>query len=129
MLDQRQLLRPGRLDGSKSTLARLVDGVHEFAVHVELQLNGSGVADAHRRGAVITRQPRYLPFGELPFTRQAIHDLELVWASRHSAREPSSPCLRLLAIPCRIERHKRQGRVAQPAIAIVPVALAAELLR
>src|SRR5262249_61297828 len=81
MLDQRQLLRPRLLDSSKTTLSCLVNGVHELAVHVELELNGSGVADAHRRRALITGQPRHLPFGELPFTGQAVHDLELVRAS------------------------------------------------
>ena len=55
MLDQRLLLRPGRLNGSKSTFACLLDGVHELAVHIELELNGSGVADAHRGGALVTR--------------------------------------------------------------------------
>src|SRR5262249_42408216 len=48
MLDQRPLLRPGRLDGSKSVPSCMVDGVHEFAVYVELELSGSGVANAHR---------------------------------------------------------------------------------
>src|SRR5262249_32813108 len=53
MLDQRPLLWPGRLDGSKSILSCMIDGVHEFAVHVELELNGSRVANAHRRGTLV----------------------------------------------------------------------------
>src|SRR5262245_17988653 len=72
MVDQRPLLRPGRLDGSKSIPSCLVDGVHEFAVYVELELSGSGVANAHRCGTLVAGYPRDLPFGELPFTGQAI---------------------------------------------------------
>src|SRR5262249_53978497 len=80
MLDQGLLQRPGRLDGSKSVLSRLEDGVHEFAVHVELQLTGGGVADAHGRGTLVAREPRHLPFSELSFAGEAVHNLELVRA-------------------------------------------------
>ena len=68
--------------------SRLVDGVDELAVHIELELIGSGVADAHRRGALVAGQPRHFPFDQLPFAGQAIHDLELVRASRHAALQP-----------------------------------------
>jgi hypothetical protein len=39
--------------GSKTKLSPLVDGVHEFAVHVELELTGSCVATTHRRGTLV----------------------------------------------------------------------------
>ena len=105
MFDQGLLLRPGRLDGSESVLSCLVDRVHKFAVHIELKLYGSGVANAHRRGTFVAGEPRHLPFGELPFTGQAIHDLELVRASCHAALEPRPPRLRLLAITRGRQRH------------------------
>jgi hypothetical protein len=34
---------------ARPALARLVERVHQLAVHVELQLRRGGVADAHRR--------------------------------------------------------------------------------
>src|SRR5262245_22131382 len=89
----------------------------------------TGVADAHGRGTLVAREPRHLPFSELPFAREAVHNLELVWASRHAALEPRPPRPRFLAITCGSKRHQCQGRIAQPAVAIVPVALTAKLLR
>ena len=70
----------------------LVHGVNELAVDIELKLRGSCVADAHRRNTPVARQPRYLPLDKLPFAGQAIHDLELVRASRHGAPVPLSHC-------------------------------------
>ena len=48
-------------------------------------------------------------------------------ATVRSSHRP--PRLRLVAVACGDQRHQRKGRVAQPAVAIVPVAFATELLR
>ena len=72
--------------GARRVRSRLVDGVDELAVHVELKLSGSCVADTHRRGTLVAGQPRHFPLDQLSFAGQAIHDLELVGASRHGAQ-------------------------------------------
>ena len=100
----------------------------ELPVDIELELIRGGVADAHRGGALVAGQPRHLPFSQLPFTGQAIHDLDLARAARHAALQPRPPRLRFLDIARGHQCQQRQGRVAQPAIAVVPVALATELL-
>src|SRR5689334_22405223 len=65
---------PGFLLRRCHTLAgRLVEHVHDLAVDIELQLRGSGVTDAHRRGAPIARQPRDFPFIEAALPGKAIH--------------------------------------------------------
>ncbi len=129
VLDQLLLLRPGRADRSEHVHARLVDGVDELPVDIELELIGGGVADAHRDGALVAGQPRHLPFDQLPLAGQAVHDLNLARAPGHAALQPRPPRLRFLDIARRHQCHQRQGRIAQPAIAVVPVAFAAELLR
>ena len=57
MIEQRELhAQPDSLD-AKAAAARLVQRVHHLAEHVELQLAVRRVADAHRRGILVARQP------------------------------------------------------------------------
>src|ERR1700738_4869840 len=66
MLDQLLLQCPARPDRSKTERSPLVDGVDELAVHVELKLSGSCVANAHWPGTPVAGQPRHFPLDELP---------------------------------------------------------------
>ena len=105
MLDQLLLQRPRRSDGSQTERSPLIHGVDELAVHIELELSGSCVADAHRRGTPVPGQPGHFPLDELSLAGDAIHDLQLVRASRHGAPEPLSPRLRFIAVSCGDQRQ------------------------
>src|SRR5262249_51015542 len=122
MLDERQLLRPRRRDGSKRVLACLVDGIHELAVHVELQLTGGG---GGARGGGVRAAPgrRFWVggalspplWGGLPPPKKPIHVGGWFGLPRHAPLKPRPPRLSFLAIARGSERHQRQGRIAQPA--------------
>ena len=57
-----------------------------------------------------------------------VHDLEVVGVAGDGAQQPVPPEPRLVDVPGVDQRLDGQGRVAQPAVAVVPVALAAEVL-
>jgi hypothetical protein len=57
MLDQGELHFPAAFVGTKATLASLLEGVHQLAVHVELELAMSGIADANRPRVEVAGQP------------------------------------------------------------------------
>ena len=48
MLEHAQLKRPAGFAWRQSPLPRMMQCVHEFAIHIELKLGMGGVADAHR---------------------------------------------------------------------------------
>src|SRR5262249_35905783 len=106
-----------------------MQGVNQLAVDVELKLGRGSISNAHRCSTAVAGQPRHLPLDELSFARQAIHDLELMRTSRHTAPEPLPPRLSLIAVARRYKRHQRKGRVSQPAIAVIPIAFPAKLFR
>ncbi len=87
-----------------------------------------GIADAHRGRALVSRQPWHLPFGQPPLAGKPVHDLHLLRAARHRAQQPVAPGLRLVVEAGVHQREQREGGVAQPAEAVVPVADAAQLL-
>ena len=103
--------------------------VHQFAEHVELELEGGRVADAHGTRALVSGQPVQLQLGQSPLPAEAVHDLELRRRAGYGAQEPVAPGARLILVPGGHERVERERRVAQPAIAVVPIALAAQFLR
>src|SRR3954469_7413564 len=61
----------------ETMIARLVQGVRDFAVDVELPLRRRGIADAHGLRTFITWQPFHLPLVEPALAREAVHDLRL----------------------------------------------------
>ncbi len=73
-------------------LSRLIGGIDQLTENIELELIGSGVANAHRAGAPVAGQPRHFPLDQLPFTGQAIHDLDLLRAARHAADRQTDVC-------------------------------------
>ena len=129
MLNQRQLLCPGRGDRSEKVISHLIGGIDQLPEDVELQLSGRGVADANRGCAVIAWQPRHVPFLQLSFARKAIHDLDLVRTAGHAALQPSPPRLGFLQIAGGHQGGQSERGVAHPAVAVVPIAVAPELLR
>ena len=102
MLEESRSAGPSRDSLARDAAApRLMQRVHHLAEHVELQLAVGGIADAHRRGAFVARQPRHLPLGQPPLAGDAVHDLHLVRA----ARRPRAAATRATPAPRRSSRR------------------------
>jgi hypothetical protein len=106
-----------------------VQGVHDLAVDVELQLAMRRVADADGPRVLVSRQPVNLPFCEAPLARDAVHDLGLLRTPRRGAQEPVPPGPRFAVVAGVHQGEERKGGISQPAKAIVPVACSTKLLR
>src|SRR2546430_4426645 len=94
-------------DGAATALIQRVD---DLAVHVELELLGSRVADAHRLRPLVPGQPGNLPLREPALAGRAVHDLQVVGLAGGGAQEPSAPRLRLLLVPRVQKGEKREDR-------------------
>jgi hypothetical protein len=105
-----------------------VQGVHHLPVHVQLDLRGGGVAGPHRAGVLVAGQPAQLQLGQAAFPRRAVHDLQLGRVAGNHAQQPVAPAPGLLAVAGPQQRVQGERGVAQPAVPVVPVAGAAELL-
>ena len=105
-----------------------MERVHDLAVDVELHLTVRGVADAHGLRVLISRQPRDMPLAQETLPAQAVHDLNLVGAAGSGAQQPVPPFFGLLVIAGVHQREKGERGVAEPAVAIVPVANSADEL-
>ena len=103
-------------------------GVGDLAVHVELELRRGRVPDPDGLRALVPGKPSDLVLGEAPLARGPVHDLELIGRSGHRAQQPVAPSPRLLVVSEADERVQRERRVTQPAVAVVPVAHAADPL-
>src|SRR6185312_12732867 len=106
MVEQRALDPPSPLVLAQAAESRLIERVHELAVDIELQLGVRRVADADGAGTLIAGQPRYLPLRQPPLAGDGIHDLKLVGTAGNRAKEPSTPCPRLVVIPCSHQRKQ-----------------------
>ena len=65
---------------------------------------------------------------EAPFARGAVHDLQLRRLAGHGPQQPVAPRRGLLHVAGEHQRVERERGVAQPAVAVVPVAHTADLL-
>ena len=104
-----------------SGLGQHVKAVHQLAKDVELRLARGGVADADRRGALIAGQPVKLPLGQEAAAVDPVDDLHRGGLACDRAQDPVAPARRLFVEAGVEQRGQREGGVAQPAIAIVPV--------
>src|SRR5215469_5478107 len=126
---ERELQLPACLVDSQLALAPMMEDVHDLAVDVELQLPACRVADAHRSGMLIARQPRQLPLRQQALTRDSVQDLHPLRVAGHGALQPRAPQLCLLIEAAVHHRLQREGGITQPAVTIVPVAHTADPLR
>src|SRR5579863_7575383 len=102
--------------------------VHDLAEHVELKLTVRRIADPYRSRVLVTGQPGSGPFGQPPLARDTVHDLQLTRTAGDGAQQPFAPRLSLLEVAGMHGAEQNQCRIAQPAISVIPVALAAEPL-
>ena len=125
-LDDAGQVAPRVVVDRPSVLVEEVDGVHQLAVDIELKLLGGRVADANGGRSRVALEVREHLLGQVGAPVDAVHDLErargVFLAFAKTVGEPAHERLGLLG------ETEAQKRVADPGVAVVPVALAAELL-
>src|SRR5262249_31789866 len=109
-----------------------VDGVHQLAINVELQVAGSRIPDADRLRAEIPVEVIEGLLTKVVTAVDAVHDVEragvvlLFFGARlHEEGEGA----RLLRVAEAYQGIDGEGRVARPGIAVIPMAHAADLFR
>ena len=112
--------------GSRSLLPRVQqDRVEHRAEDVVLALVERAVADPHRACAGVAREVVARRLGQVAAAVDAVHDLQRAVLVR---LEVGDELHELVGLPVEVEpvqRLQREGRVAHPRVAVVPVALAA----
>ena len=91
VIEKRALHGPGVFVYGQFPAAPLMECIHDLAKDIELQLGSGGIANSHRFGSLIARQPRDLPFRQAPLAQQAVHDLHLRRLAGHGAQQPRLP--------------------------------------
>ena len=106
-----------------------VGGLHDLAVHVELELAHRTVAHPDRAGASISAEMVELPLDEVAPAVDAVHDLQ-VSAALVPADLLQKPheLVGLAIVAHGIQRGQREGRVPEPDEPVVPVAHPADRL-
>ena len=105
-----------------------VDRVEHGSPHVVLLLVESSVADAHRLGALVAAEVMQDVLVQGALAVDPVHDLQLVVTVGDVGDEVEE----VVGLPVeaeRIQAPQREGGVPDPAVAVVPVALAAGRLR
>ena len=109
-----------------------VHGVDQLAVDVELKLVRGAVPDPDGRGSLVALQVLEHLLLELGAAVDPVHDLERAVPLRPDLAEALAQPLHerrgLVGEAQPQERVEREGGVADPGVAVVPVATAAELL-
>ncbi len=108
---------------------RQVQGLDDLAVDVQLELPGRAVADPDGLGALVAGQPVERGLGQLALAGDAVHDLQVLRVAGDGPQQPLAPGAGLVAVAGAQQRGEGDGGVAQPGVAVVPVALAADVLR
>ena len=105
-----------------------VDRVEHRAPHVVLILVVGAVADPHRPRLVIARQMLEHLLLELALAADPVHDLQLALLGLGHVGDEVEEVVGLLVEAQRVERPEHEGRVADPAVAVIPVAVSARRL-
>ena len=84
------------------------------------------VADPHRAGVVVAGQVRQLLLDQSPLPADAVHHLELAFTVVGAADvvDEREEVVRLAVQPQRVQAPQREGRIAHPGVAVVPIAFA-----
>ena len=111
-------------------LAVQVQRVEQLAVDVELGLAPGAVADADRGRVAPAAQVGQLALGEVVLAADPVHDLQRALARPSAGRagHERDEVLGLVRAGADVQRLERQAGVADPGVAVVPVALAADRL-
>ena len=106
-----------------------VERVENGAEDIVLALIVGGIADPNRARALVAGQVIEYLFGQVALPADAVHDLERAVGVALEVGDVLDEVVSLPAEPERAETPEREGRVAHPGVAVVPVALAARRLR
>ena len=120
-----------RLTQAVNLIRQAQRGVEELAVDVELALVPRAVADPYWPAVAPAAEVGQLAFGEVTFAADAEHDLEVEAAADLRCRGVRHELEELVGFvrACRDpQRLEREARVADPRVAVVPVARAARRL-
>ena len=126
------LIRDDRPDRGRDLAVGLrvdVEGVDERAIDVVLTLVEGAVPDPDRTGAAVAGEVVERRFGQVALAADAVHDLELVAVPEADVADVAGEVLRLGVEAEHVQAPEGEGRVADPAVAVVPVALAPRRLR
>ena len=107
----------------------LEDRVEHGAEDVVLALVKRAVADPHRVRARIAREILTEGLGQVAAAVDPVHDLQPAVAVGLEVGDELHELVRLPVESQEVQRLEREGRVAHPRVAVVPVALAARRLR
>ncbi len=99
-----------------------------LTVDVQLELPRGGVADVDRSRALVAGQPVQLVFGQPPRPVDVVHDLQVRRVARGGPEQPVPEAAGLVDVSADHQRVQRQAGVAQPAVAVIPVANAPDRL-
>ena len=134
-LCRRESQMPSHTAGAIWPPRRWCDGhrVEQHPPHVVLVLVVRAVADAHRPGAAVAGEVVERVLGEVGLAADAVHDLEVEAARRRVDRrqrlEHEREVLERLPVEAEVvQRAQHERGVADPRVAVVPVALAARRL-
>ena len=123
---------PGVVGDRPAVLVEEVDGVDELAVDVELELVGGAVPDAHGGRAAVALPVVEDLLLEIGVAVDRVHDLERPGLALVLLAEPvGQPAAERRGLLGEAEPQQRvegERGVADPRVAVVPVAAAAELL-
>ena len=120
--------RPDDLGQVVARLRVQVDRIEHRPPHVVLLLVVRGVADPDGPRALIPAQVVECLLDELVLAADAVHDLQLLLA-RGDVGDEVEEVVGLAREPERVQAPQHESAVADPRVAVVPVALAADRLR
>ena len=129
VLEQFQRQIPGVRVALEAEAAAGVKRIGQLAVNVELQLLVRRIADPHRATTFVAGQPRDFVFGQPALAGETVHDLHFRGMPGRGPQQPLPPGAGFASISGAQQRIKRQGRIADPAVAVIPVAHAADPFR
>src|SRR5437588_11155313 len=128
-IQKRSFNLPAGLLELHSHVPGLIEKISHLTVDVQLELMVGGVADPHWLRLLVAGEPIDLFFRKPPLTSDTVHDAGLCRLAGDSAQQPLAPRSRLFQIAGVQEGEEGEGRVAQPANTIIPVANAADPFR
>ncbi len=121
--------RPQPLRDMAAHLRVQIDRVEHGAEDVVLLLVVGAVADPHGPRALVAAEVVERRLGQVAFAADPVHDLQAAVAVTLEVGDELHEVVGLPVEAERVQPPEREGRVAHPAVAVVPVALALRGLR
>ena len=121
--------RPQPLRDVVALLGVHVDRVEHGAEHVVLALVEGAVADPHRARALVAAEVIERRLGEVHLALDPVHDLQRAVLAAGHVGDVLDEVVGLPVQTQRVQPPQREGGVAHPAVAVVPVAFPAGRLR